>query len=119
MIELLAGLSAILAVLLIVAIVYAVTYRQERDDFRDLHEANAKSHAGIIEILDNRVTTLRGDNEALTKELEELKRKIGRMEAEARAAKPKRGPGGKFVSKPKAPKSLKASKSTPKPVACG
>lgn len=125
MIELLAGTTAILAVLLIAAIVYAITYRRERDEFRDLHEANQKFQAGTIEILGNRVENLRNDNRALEQQVDTLrtghdklvderdllKRQLGRMEAEARAAKPKRGPGGKFIAKSKP--------ATVTPIKCG
>lgn len=132
MIELLAGTTAILAVLLIAAIVYAITYRRERDyirnerdDIRDLHEANHKFQAGTIEILGNRVENLRNDNRALEQQVDtlrtghdklvderdQLKRHLGRMEAEARAAKPKRGPGGKFIAKSKS--------ATVTPIKCG
>lgn len=52
MIELLAGLSAILAVLLIVAAVFAITYRDERDEARD----DLETALGAQEILENRVT---------------------------------------------------------------
>lgn len=111
MIELLAGTAGILSVLLVIAGVYAVTYRRERDEAR----ADCKIEVGAREILGNRVSVLRADietlekaletmrhgHDALAEEKEQLKRQIGRMEAEARAAKPKRGPGGKFIAKPK------------------
>lgn len=110
MIELLAGLSAILAVLLIVAAVFAITYRDERDEAR----ADLETALGAQEILENRITVLKGDNEALlntnknlSRDLDDARRDIGRLKAEAVAKKPKRGPGGKFVAK------------KPKPVACG
>lgn len=126
MIELLGGLAALLGVLLIVAVVYAVTYRRERDDYRDVHETNSKFQAGAIEILNNRVTTLRNDNISLEKQVDVLRaghdrlvadrdkavRELGRLKAEQVAAKPKRGPNGRFVSK-------KPQPSKPKPVACG
>ena len=142
MIELLAGLSAIIAVLLIVAIVYAVTYRQDRDEANAIADERAKT----IDVLDNRITVLKGDNIALeaanklngqtvaelTRQREDLKREIGRMEAERRAEKlsapvknregtiaftPARDEKGRFLPKPKAAKALKAT--PPKPVACG
>ena len=126
MIELLAGTAALLSVLFVAAVVFAVSYRRERDDYRDLHETNSKFQAGTIEILSNRVETLRNDNIALEKQVYVLRaghdrlvderdlavRELGRLKAENVAAKPKRGPNGRFVSK-------KPQPSKPKPVACG
>lgn len=122
MIELLGGTAAILAVLLVLAAFYAVTYRMERDESR----ADLKAECGLNRHYENRITNMRADiqtletaldtmrqgHDALAAEKEDLLRKIGRMEAEARSLKPKRGPNGKFVPKPKAPKPTK-------PVACG
>ena len=136
MIELLGGLAALLGVLLIVAVVFALSYRRERDEAR----SDVADRSATIEILDRRVTVLRGDNEALLstnknliRNLDDARRQIGRMEAEARAEKlsapvqqregtiaftPKRDSKGKFLPKPKAPKPPKAAKK-PKPVSCG
>jgi hypothetical protein len=52
--------------------------------------------------LANRVSTLRGDNADLQRENIALSRELGRMQAEQRATKPKRGANGKFVAKTKA-----------------
>lgn len=46
----------------------------------------------LIDTLSNRIDSLKGVNESLQREL-------GRLKAEQRAAKPKRGPDGKFVPK--------------------
>lgn len=128
MIEFLAGLSGLLAVLFVSAVIYAVTYRRERDDaVKELGPAYDN-----IAFLSNRIEVIRGDNLALEDRAEKLAtanqqliaerdqavRELGRLKAEKVAAKPKRGPNGRFVPKkpkPEAPKS--ASKI--KPVACG
>lgn len=143
MIELLAGTAGLLLVLLITAIVYAASYRSELDEARADFKAELKAN----ELLGNRVTNMRADIIALEKnidtlrsghdrlvdERDQLKRQIGRMEAEARAAKlalpvkagagsiaftPARDDKGKFLPKPKAPKASKPAKK-PKPVSCG
>ena len=118
----------------------ALPYTRAKND-RDVLQAAKDSLAVDVEALTNRATNLRADNIALeaanklngqtitelTQEREDLKRQIGRMEAERRAAQPKRGEGGRFVKKPKAEKQpvaaafkKKPPKATPpKPVACG
>ena len=133
MIELLAGTAALLSVLFVAAVVFAVSYRRERDEAR----SDVADRSATIEILDRRVTVLRGDNEALlstnknlTGHLDDARRQIGRMEAEARAEKmaapvqqregtiaftPKRDSKGRFLPNPKPPKAAKK----PKPVSCG
>lgn len=135
MIELLGGATVLLGMSTAVATYFAHSYRAERDEaLLDLTVAR-----GDIKSLTNRITTLKGDNIALEKqvddkrkqieaksishdivanELKEAKRQIGRMEAEARAAAPKRGEGGRFVAKPKAPKPPKAAKAKPAPISC-
>lgn len=122
------------------ALAVALPYHRAVRD-RDVLQAAKDSLAVDVEALSNRVTTLRGDNialeadmkaltdghSALVAERDGLKRQIGRLEAERRAAQPKRGEGGRFVAKPKAEKQpvaaafkKKAPKATPpKPVACG
>ncbi len=121
MIEFFAGLSGLLAVLLLVAVIYAVTYRRERDE-RD----------ATITILDNRVTVLSGDNIALQAranslassndqliaERDQAVRELGRLKAEKVAAKPKRGPNGRFVPKKPKPEAPTTTFKI-KPVACG
>lgn len=109
MIELLGGAAAILGVLLAAAIIFALTYCAERDDARvsldDLRSDLAVAESAK-DILNNRVTVLRMDVEErdlliaeLRKVNTELHRENGRLKAEAVAAKPKRGAGGKFVAK--------------------
>ncbi len=56
----------------------------------------------VVGALENRITGLRADNNDLQKANIELSREIGRLRAEQVAAKPKRGPNGKFVPKIKA-----------------
>lgn len=98
MFELLLGTSALLGVLLIAAIVFAMSYRDERDEARyDLdHEQK------VAQALDNRVITLRGDNIA-------LEREVGRLKAEAMIKTAKRGPDGKFTPKAKPTSPIVAS----------
>lgn len=57
----------------------------------DLH-VQQKFNDPLIETLSNRINSLKDLNESLQREL-------GRLKAEQRAAKPKRGPDGKFVPK--------------------
>lgn len=81
---------------------------------RDLLQATKDSLAIDVEALKARANTLRantlrGDNAALgkrvqtlTSELVEAARKLDRIEAAQRAAKPSRGPDGKFLPKAQA-----------------
>lgn len=123
------------------ALTLALPYHRAASD-RDVLQATKDSLAVDVELLGNRVTTLRGDNIALqhqvdtlrtghdklVDERDQLKRELGRIEAERRAAMlsppvkpepgtialtPTRDAKGKFLPKPKPPKSM------PKPVACG
>jgi cbb3-type cytochrome oxidase subunit 3 len=145
MIELLAGLAAILLILLISAIVYALSYRQERDMAqRAVFNLNDEIFTlnGTIGILENRVTTLRGDNIALETQVTTLTDGFNVIAAERDALKaervaemsaaparnpegtiafqPKRDSKGKFLPKPKTPKPPKTNLGkAPKPVACG
>ena len=103
MIELLAAVCGILAVLLVIAVVYAASYR-----------AGIGTQAKAAEILSNRITVLKMDVDERDRTIDQLRkvntdlhRENGRLKAEQVAAKPKRGPNGKFVKK------------APKPVACG
>ena len=98
MFETLVGLVAILAILLIAAVFYAYTYRAERDELvADLaHERN------VAKAFEARINTLRSDNIA-------LEREVGRIKAEKIAAKPKRGPNGRFIPRVK----------KPDPISCG
>jgi hypothetical protein len=96
---------------------------------RDMLQVTKDTLAFDVEKLTGRVTTLRGDNLALEKSVDNLRighdrlvderdqavRELGRLKAEAVAAKPKRGANGKFVSK----NAGAVPKSMPKPVACG
>ncbi len=130
MIELLGGLAALLGVLLIIAVVYAVTYRRERDDYRDVHETNSKFQAGTIEILNNRVTVLRMDVEERDKTIAELRkvntdlyRENGRLKAEAVAEKmsePVPLPPNTIVQAVlRDPETGRFLPKKPKPVSCG
>lgn len=101
MIEFAPALAVFFKIATLAALFIAYSYWRERNE-----------HRATIEILENRVTVLKGDNIALeaanklkgqtitelTQQREDLKRQIGRMEAERRAAQPK---GGRFVKKPK------------------
>lgn len=76
---------------------------------RDEARSELAIEQNIAKALEGRVTTLRGDNLAMDARItrllsdnDTLKRENGRLKAEKRAAKPKRGPDGKFVAKPKA-----------------
>jgi hypothetical protein len=69
---------------------------------RDEAIAYLRREEMVVQALENRVQVLRGDNLDLQKINTELTREIGRLRAEQRASKPKRGPNGKFVAKPKA-----------------
>lgn len=105
------------------SVAFAHLWLRSRDLARDL-AADLEIERGVTKSLEHRVNTLRGDNITLSArneanekkiadllaELYQLDRKIGRMEAEQRAAKPKRGPDGRFISKPKA---------TVTPIRCG
>ena len=107
------------------ALALALPYHRAAKD-RDVLQAAKDSLALDVYALTNRVTVLRGDNIAqqsqidtlrtghdrLVDERDQLKRQIGRIEAEARAKKSLRGPNGRFVSKKPKPEA-------PKPVACG
>ena len=122
MIEVLAAVS-LLAVLCLALCGYIIfNLRDERDEaLQDLTIAR-----GDIKALTNRVSVLRGDNIAqqatidtlrtghdrLVDERDEAVRALGRLKAEKVALKPKRGPNGRFIPKPKAPKPAK-------PIACG
>lgn len=105
----------------------ALPYHRAASD-RDVLQAAKDSLARDVEALTNRVKALRGDNIALeaanklngetitelTQQRDDLKREIGRMEAERRAAQPKRDKTtGRFLPSPK------AAPKKPKPVACG
>lgn len=129
MIELLAGAVGILAVLLVVAVVYAVTYRQERDDVR----RDLKTTVGAVEILENRVTVLRGDIRALDQdklrlasENTDLQRENGRFAAEIRQLKqeaakrtqPRDPATGRMLPNPNAKRPRKSRAKTA-PIACG
>jgi len=112
MIEFLAGTAGILGVLLVVAIVHAVSYRNERDmlaaDLRDEISASRKmvelldQRAAQIQTLQRTIDALREGHDRLVDERESFRRELGRLKAEKVAAKPKRGPNGRFISKSKA-----------------
>jgi hypothetical protein len=56
----------------------------------------------VVGALENRISVLRADNNDLQKANIDLSREIGRIRAEQRASKPKRGPNGRFIPKAKA-----------------
>lgn len=133
MIEMLSAGIGLTILLLIVAIVFAVTYRQERDEARqDLGIAE-----GAQQILENRVTVLRGDVEAqqhmidtlraghdqLVAEKRDLERENGRLKAEARAhemSSPVQLPPNTIVQAVlRDPETGRFLPKKPKPVACG
>lgn len=122
MLELFAVVSLLAIICLALCIYIAMQLRDERDEaLQDLTIAY-----GDIKALTNRVSVLRGDNIAqqttidtlrdghdqLVDERDEAVRELGRLKAEKVALKPKRGPNGRFIPKPKAPKPAK-------PIACG
>ena len=94
-------------------------------DERDDAVSNLSAEYGVTASLENRVTVLRGDNEALQAEVKrlgsenvELQREAGRYAAEIRAANQRlakferaRGAKGKFVAKD-------PGKKKPAPIAC-
>jgi hypothetical protein len=136
MLELFAVVSLLAIICLALCIYIAMQLRDERDEaLQDLTIAY-----GDIKALTNRVSVLRGDNIAqqttidtlreghdrLVDERDEAVRELGRVKAEKVAEKlsapvkhpegtiaftPKRGPNGRFIAKPKAPKPIK-------PIAC-
>jgi hypothetical protein len=125
MIEALAAVTLLLALVAAVAAIYAVKFRDERTEaWLDLGIAR-----GDIKSLTNRASTLRADNIA-------LEREVGRMKAGARVEKmsapakmpegaivlnPKRDAKGRFVAKPKAAKPVKALAGATEnaPISCG
>lgn len=122
MLELFAAVSLLAVIGLALCGYMIVNLRDQRDEaLQDLTIAR-----GDIKSLTNRVTVLRGDNIAQQKSIDVLReghdrlvaerdeavREMGRVKAEKIALKPKRGPNGRFIPKPKAPKPAK-------PIACG
>lgn len=104
-----------------------VATRIDRDEARaerDQARSDLAREMNVSTALDRRCTTLRGDNIVLEQKVDRLReghdrlvaerdsavRELGRLKAEQRAAKPKRGPNGRFISKPKA---------TVTPIKCG
>lgn len=129
MIELLAGTAGILAVLFIGAVVYAHTYRDERDLALlnlTIAQADVSALTKRVHELTNRNSVLRSDTQAQQKTIDNLRtghdrlvderdqavRELGRLKAYAVAAKPKRGANGRFVAKAKTAKPAS-------PIACG
>ena len=135
MIELLAGIAAILAVLLIVAIVYAQTYRTELDAVRaerDEARADLNVEYGVTASLENRAKTLRLDNASLEGEVKrlrtenvELQRENGRFASEIRGLKqdaakrvqPRDPKTGRMLPNPNAKRPRKP-RANPAPIAC-
>lgn len=134
MIELLAGTVGILAVLFIGAVVYAHTYRDERNDARlslAIAQADVSALTKRVNELTNRNSVLRSDTQAQQKTIDDLRaghdrlvderdqalRELGRLKAQAiadkQAAQPKRDPKtGRFLPRPKTAKPAS-------PIACG
>lgn len=122
MLELFAAVS-LLAVLCLALCIYIIfNLRNERDEaLQDL-----TIQRGDVRSLTTRCTNLRGEviaqqksidllregHDRLVAERDEAVRAMGRLRAEQIAAKPKRGPGGKFIAKSK-------KSETAKPIACG
>lgn len=83
---------------------------------RDEARADLTIEQNVAKALEGRVNTLRGDNIALeaankaaahnhdqvVADRDSAVRELGRIRAEAIAKKPKRGPNGKFIARPKA-----------------
>ncbi len=68
---------------------------------RDEAQAESSTLQMTKDALANRVEVLRGDSTALQKALVDAQREVGRLKAAKVAMKPKRGPNGRFVAKPK------------------
>lgn len=135
MIELLAGTASILGVLFLAAVVYAHSYRDERNDALlslTIAQADVAALTKRVNELTNRNSVLRSDTQAqqttidnlrtghdrLVAERDEAVRENGRISAELVAANQRlakfdrpRGAKGKFTSK--------AAKPAAKPISCG
>jgi uncharacterized caspase-like protein len=121
------------------ALALALPYTRARND-RDVLQAAKDSLAVDVEALTNRVTVLRGDNIAqqstidtlrtghdrLVDERDDLKRQLGRIEAERRAemqkavktAQPRDPKTGRMLPNPNAKRPRK-SRAKDAPIACG